>query len=626
LDKDTADAYADYLKRSYEKHWNKDGDIQSNSNTGVKQIIARGKEVKSENADEILEFANEALRKNGKPEVVNPMDISDIKDHLQNEGMLGTSIVDGKVVWKENGNEVTLKRDWTKAERESMGEIENASVTLPNTLLSMGMMIENAKLMQEFTHHTKGFKDVEEARFHGYEQIPNTKRYGNLAGLYVERTVADQLKYSFENIGEFYKLYQQFTSVWKQGKTVFNPASHANNFIGNTTTAFMMGRTTKEAFEILARMTDMAKDFPTKIGRFEELRKNEFIANLNPKEIAEYNQLKTELKYYIEGKENGLFGRGQIQDLLKGFDATTNAFKEKGTITKGVEAVQRAYQRGDDIPRLASYVIFREKGMGIKEAKTYTNDHFPDYTKPLPPLFRKLRDSGFSPFIAWSYYVLPNIFKRVKEHPLRASGVLTVAYLAFYLASGINPFGDEMPDKEKGRRVPISEDGTTLKVDRMIPAFDFAAVPMDMANQLIQGIAKGRTGEGVSKAVSAGARDTGKLAQDYLFGGLPKALVELINDKSFYSGRSISGDSKSADKQAYNVAKYIAGTLAPAPLANVGGLAENAINPKLKKKHSEVVPRTNTQELLKMLGLNTMTYDTNKVKRNRLLEQRKYDK
>ena len=626
LDAETAKAYGDnYLKRSYEKHWGKkSGDVQSGDDKGIKPIIARGKEVVTESPDDVLAFVEDYLDSNNKNALpANLMDISDIKDDLTQRGLIGDSIVDGKMTWEEENGRIKLRRDWTKAERESMGEIENASLSVPNTILSMGMMLHNAKLMSDLAPYSQKFRNIDEAKAHGYDQIPNTPRYGELAGLYMDKEVVDNIKYTFERQGELKQLYAKSLSIWKQGKTVFNPTSHFNNFIGNITTQFMLGRTTKEAFAMMGESAKMLKEFPTKIAKYEDMKVRNVIGMLTAKEQAEFTQLKSDLKYYIEGKENGLFGRGQIVDILKGFDPISNSFGNKGIATRSIEAVQKAYQRGDDIPRLASYKVLRESGMPAKEAKEFVTALYPDYSKPLPKGVRFLRDSGLSPFISWSYYVLPNLWKLVKQHPARATALLSTIYIGSYLVSGINPFGDDIPDKEQGRRIPISKDGTTLKIDRMIAGSDFGAIPMDIISKIAQGANKGDTLGGVNNAVNATGRNVGKLAQSYLYGGVPQLVGDVVTNKNSYTGRPISGDTDSSAKGAYNYLKYIGGFLAPAPMANVGGIIENEINPKLKKQHSDVVPRTNTQELLKQFGLNTQTYDTNEVRRKRMLEDRK---
>ena len=367
----------------------------------------------------------------------------------------------------------------------------------------------------------------------------------------------------------------------------------------------------------------MVKEFPTRIAKYEEMRTRDYIGMLTASEKAEFNTLKNELKYYIEGKENGLFGRGQIADILKGFDAVNNSFGNKGMATRGIEAVQKAYQRGDDIPRLASYKVLRESGMNAKEAKEFVTALYPDYSKPLPKGVRFLRDTGLSPFISWSYYVLPNLAKLVKQHPLRAASLMATIYVGSYLLSGINPFGDDIPDKEQGRRVPISSDGTTLKIDRMIAGSDFGAIPMDIIAKAARGANKGEFGRGINDAVNATGRNVGKLAQNYLYGGVAQLVGDLVTNKDSYAGRTISGDTDSAAKGAYNYLKHIAGFSAPAPLANIGGIIENEVNPKEKRKHSDVEPRTNTQEILKQLGLNTQTYNTDEVRRKRFLEDKK---
>ena len=616
IDKDTALAYENtYLKRSYASHYSDEG--KGNGSKTVPTMHTRGAQIESADVDSILVFVNKRLDAMGEKEIVNPMDITDIHDALQSRNLLDSSIAKGKFTWKETNGKVEVRTDWTKSERESMGEIENAAVTVPTTLLKMNLMLENAKLMREVSHTYGHFKSEEEAIANGYERIPDTQRYGELRGMYVEKSIADDLKYAFEMEDTIFKTYKQATALWKMGKTVFNPVSHVNNFLGNVSTQLMLGRTMKESIEMVKETTLQAKAFTTDIREYESLHVKDFSKTLTPEETARYNVLKNNLKYYIEGKENGLFGRGQITDILTKYNPLTNDFGGQGIVGETLKSINKAYQGGDDIPRLASYKVLRENGMDVKEAKEFVNSVFPDYSKQLPKGVRFLRDSGLSPFISWSYYVLPNIAKLAKAHPTRALGLLSSIYLASYVMSGINPFGDEIPDKEQGRRIPISKDGTTVKVDRLIPGFDIASLPIDAVTKLANGLYHGKGVGALNDAVNAAGRDTAKLAQSYLMGGLPSTAFGLVNNIDPYSGRSISGDDNNSAKGTYNTLKYILGSVSPALLTTFGGIAENQIAPKERKKHAEVESRTNMQEVLKLLGINTLTYNTNEVEKKR---------
>lgn len=609
-----------YLKRSYEKHWNTKGDIQSSNNTGVKPIIARGKELKSSDIEEIYNFADDALHVNSKKGLGTQMSIEDIKQHLEDEGILGENIRDGKVIWIEDANgKVTLRRDWTKAERENMGELEDAAVTVPNTLMSMGMMIENAKMMKELSTHAVHFTDEADAKAQGYERIPMTKRYGAVAGLFVDKEIASRLKIAFEDRGLLREVYAKANTVFKVTHTAWNSASHINNFLGNMYTLFLMGRNTKEALQMLKGTFGAGQKYLSlTVKEYEKLVAGEFIGNLSQKQEARLTELKSSLKYYIEGKEAGLFGRGFITDVLRGYDAKTKTFDSKGLVSKAIDKVSDIYGKGDDIPRLSAYETLRKNGMSAKEAKEYVTALFPDYTKDLPTGIRWLRNSGIAPFISWSYYVLPNIAKLSKEHPMRATSALAVTYIGSALLSGINPFGDDLPDDAKGRRIPINKDGTTLKVDRMIPGFDFASLPIDILAQIVSGVNRGDVGYGVNKAIQAGAKDTGNLAKSYLWGGIPSMALDMLQNKDSYSGRSISGESGDVSKQAYNYAKYGASAFTPSIAQNIATLLESKIIDKEdRKKHKEVEPRTTTQELLKLAGFNTMTYNMNEVQKKR---------
>jgi len=83
---------------------------------------------------------------------------------------------------------------------------------------------------------------------------------------------------------------------------------------------------------------------------------------------------------------------------------------------------------------------------------------------------------------------------------------------------------------------------------------------------------------------------------------------DVLNNRNSYFGNKIT--SRDGLAGTYDIAKYGIQQLTPDILDNVYNLGESAIFSKqIRQKNPVLLERTSTQELLKLLGINTMTYD-----------------
>ena len=185
----------------------------------------------------------------------------------------------GKILKKTKLNPtdaVNIRWQLTKAQREALGEIEDASFALRET---GSILIKDTTTIDFFnkTARTYGktqkqlidegldIRQIDEL----YELVPETpilskigkidpdevtslKSYGELAGKYIPKEIAREiadidnissfLRASFtgkKNIamgnlwGKFYASYRSVNTFWKKSKTAYNPAVHVNNVVSN---------------------------------------------------------------------------------------------------------------------------------------------------------------------------------------------------------------------------------------------------------------------------------------------------------------------------------------------------------------------------------------------------------
>ena len=163
--------------------------------------------------------------------------------------------------WEVKGivkGKVILWRDFTKAERERMGEIDEAKFAFATTISKMSHDIEIGKFFdfvareysqdevpddgEEITAH-----DIERGRFNLLDaktmdkwiKVPDTKiqgtsvaKYGAIAGKYVPAPVWNDIR-QIANPVQVWEWYDKLMSAWKLSKTALSPVVHTNNIMAN---------------------------------------------------------------------------------------------------------------------------------------------------------------------------------------------------------------------------------------------------------------------------------------------------------------------------------------------------------------------------------------------------------
>lgn len=585
-----------YIHRSYEKHLLKDVKSLMKKGFTIDEIHRRGK---------IEEFSRDEAQA-----MINSGEID--------PALLKLPLKDGGIRFNDLGNgKFELTRDWTKAEREAMGEVRDGAVTIPDTVMRMKRMVDNANFLKE----VEGMDSVvmrdsshltdDEIKKAGFIKVGNNPRFGALSGKTIRKDVYDDIVAMNDEIfntfhgadGALGRVWKGYLSVWKKSKTVWNFPSHVNNFASNLFLMHLSGMRGDEVLMSVAKASKMMY----KEKHYEALLERKMKGQASIEEIAELSEVGKELKYLIEAKETGLLGRSQLNDITGG---QQNAIKKRGALSKLDKISQDWYHNGDAVNRIAMYTHLRDKmGLDADEARKMVLSVMPDYSKPMPKGYRILRDTGISPFISWSYYTMPTILKMMKTKQgakQMAKVVGVISAMEYMLTDGeVKPWDNlpfvegNKPESFKGRRFAVGKDGSkisTIKMDRWIPYLELQD-PVNFAMSQIGGpTVKAATNLGTVMSKN-GMVDT-------------------------YSGRGVTNQNKPLGQRVYDNTKYLTQNYVPLPAQAYSGydFIESMVRDKKKRRKNSVAdPRTTNQSVAKLLGLNTLTFDKNNLKR----EQRK---
>jgi hypothetical protein len=214
--------------------------------------------------------------------------------------------------------------------------------------------------------------------------------------------------------------------MWKEGKTVLNPVSHANNVLSNLTMAHFAGISYWDIGKYAGAMRDLIKKTPMVE---EAVDAGLFGGTFNQAELLD--QMPPQLK--------ALAGMSESR-LKRGVDTTWNALS--WFIRKPAAS---AYQAEDQFFRYLIYRDARLRGLDVEDAIDYSQNYIFTYDD-LPKTARGLRDFAL-PFFAYTYKVVPPLVNTALEKPWRyaapAAALYTVNALMYAMAASLGGGEDE---------------------------------------------------------------------------------------------------------------------------------------------------------------------------------------
>lgn len=392
--------------------------FQKNIDTYLKRSYRRESDVADKNTIALnnrqIKIIGDQLRPRGRIEIIKRTSFEKPASVWQNEKW--------EVLEELKGGKVKVRRDYTKAERQKMGEIEDASYAIAETGRLLANDIASSKFFRELSENKNLVIDKAEydsllpelqERFTllSDNTIKGTskKRFGELAGKYVDQDVARDIKhiYNYSILQEKGGLYQvasdvgrelnSLQDIWKKTKTAWNLATH----VGNSTSNVMLLDFSDTEFKYLLRaMKEMRSK--SSLNRQAEID-GIFDADLISKEFKDsLSEIERALaKYDPENQAVGVLEKSKA------------ALKWGKSMT--IDKMERAYQLEDQVFRMAVYMDRLDKGFSQADAALEARKWFIDYDINAPAI--KFLKRTFVPFVSYTYRVIPLLAEAATLRP-----------------------------------------------------------------------------------------------------------------------------------------------------------------------------------------------------------------
>lgn len=378
-------------------------------------------------------------------------------------------------VRKVGKNEVTLWRDYTKAERQQMGEIVDARYTIAKTFMSMANDLSTGKFFKDIADHPDWSRDEkpetewrEASDYRRYwndrsvewVKVPDTTipgtdgkpRWGALAGKFVRSEIWRDLNEL--EIANRPGVWRKLLTQWKLNKTARSPVVHMNNVLSNV--MFM------DLADVRAQdLVRAVKAFAEKNDDYIDARDNGAFGQDMLSQDLRDNVLKPILDEIAKSEQqtaaNPLLAKiGVVGTLLDGIWGKVKAFDR---------ALTGAYQTEDEIFRLAMYLRRRDLGDSAEFAANSAREQFLNYDVRAPWV-NAARNSVF-PFISYTYRAVPKLAESIAHRPWKVAKYFTIAYAANALAYMFDD-GEDGEDRERASLRHEEQGWTWIGVPRMV--------------------------------------------------------------------------------------------------------------------------------------------------------------
>lgn len=379
---------------------------------------------------------------------------------------------------------VEIRRDWTKAEREDMGEVTD----ILDTFLATGKLLAydgaTAKMLKSLTR-TDSSPELNKAMKHTV-QIPKTKenlkKYGPLAGKFVSEDLIYDMKHFNGDAGvnkltsnKLFRIYRKFNAWWKGTKTVGNPAVHMGNFTSNLQhyDHAMAGYGFKEKWGFLGQAMRELNAWKPGTGKGLDVKGSD-LNEATSRGLLDATLISGELREEglaavkrILARESTLMEKLQDSDvsLVAASARITKKLWDK-TGKPVIEKASQLYQYEDNVfryalfkaetKRLTDLGLDRESAMNAATRKG--REWFVDYAD-VPPALGWARETGL-PFLSYSYGIIPKLAETAMKHPMKIAKWAAIGHIA-------NEAGWALSDNEDREEVERLMEAQSLGFDSM---------------------------------------------------------------------------------------------------------------------------------------------------------------
>lgn len=526
------------------------------------------------------------------------------------------------------GGNVILWRDFTKYERETMGEIDEARFAIAKTLHGMIHDVEVGRYLEWLAHkyakkegETIPGKVVDASERYSdtfspgeWVKVPDTtipgtsvKKYGKLSGRYLPGPVWNDLRQTVNGqFKPFGATYAKILAMWKASKTALSPAVHTNNIMSNFVMAdwhdVTAGHTAKALRLILGAHS---LDGQGALGR---------AGNVAARTIgtSDREAAREVLNRYLDSGGNigswatNEVANKQIEPLLATMEAELAATAGQsqaaqvgvmaalhhailGRLPSAIEALKGSkpgkvigteastlmelYQNEDEVFRLASWLKAKEEGKTDMEAGKIARRSFMDYHINAPWV-QAMRNSAL-PFVSYTYRAVPMMLEIAATKPHKLMKLMMFAgalnALGVMLAGGDDDKERKLLPEEKAGRIW----GLVPKLIRM-PWNDAHASPVYLdIRRFIP----------VGDVFDVGSNHAAIPMLPMMNPGGPLAIIaEIVLNKTGFTGKPITLETDTVMQQTAKVMDYLYKSMMPNVLGLPGTYASTGVFDAAKGK------------------------------------------
>jgi N12 class adenine-specific DNA methylase len=557
------------------------------------------------------------------------------------------------------GNEVVFWRDFTKAEREKMGEIDEARFAIAKTLHGMIHDVEVGRYLEWLAHGyalkpgqqvpgkvveaTERYRDT--FAIGEWVQVPDSKipgtnvpKYGKLAGRYLPGPIWNDLRQTVSmEFGPLGETYQAILSAWKTAKTALSPAVHMNNVMSNFVMADWHDVGAKHIAKSLRILLAAQKgDGRGLIGRTGN--------NLGKLGIADREAAREIVNRYLDsGGDIGSWvtaeiSSDQIEPMLQALQAEANkdnpsvaaqvgvmsalqhalharfpqaweafkAGKGSGKVVQEGQNLIDLYQAEDDVFRLAAWLRAKEDGRTDLDAGKSARTSFLDY-RVNAPWIQAMRQTAW-PFISFSYRAIPMLIETAGKRPHKLLKLMMVLgalnALGSMLAGGDDEEERKLLPEEKAGRIW----GMVPKLIRMPWNDDHGSpVYLDIRRYIP-----------VGDVFDLGAGQSAVPLFPAMQPGGPLVIMgEVVLNKSAFTGKAITLETDTASEKAGKLVDHLWKAFAPNLLGVPGTYATTGVKESIEGRTDAFGREMSTvQATASAFGVKLGSYPADVLRRN----------
>lgn len=487
-----------------------------------------------------------------------------------------------------------------------------------DAMLAMATDMENAAA--PFIRENENVPD-------GYKQIPDSKRYGMLRGMYVRKEIVDDLLPSMSLIPEDANWFEKFISpqggggkfnaLWKAYHVPLNPSTQFRNTIGNV---------------VLMNLSGMG---PIRIA--EALGKA-------------VHQMATKGPIYKTAVDMGLktsgFSEQELRNVSRAWldaEATLRRENAWGTIFYPWQIIKHVhdtvlrgagdlYQYSEGLFKTAMMIdAVENQGMTPEQGFLHAQKWLFDYSDVAKSV-RYIRSSPIGiPFASFLYKSTPRLLEVAATKPWRFVPYVVLPYVMGQLFMNAWDAHDDDEEKKRHPNRPNPVDRLAMALPEYLRSKNYAFImPWQDARGRWQFFDFGYLlpwAQIQETAQAAGKGDvTGAMRQIGFLGGPLLNLYQFIASKGTdgFTGRKIVDPRDPTSTQVLNTMQWVWDQVAPPLLTSKGAIA------KIADAYNEVPDRsgdpglTMAQSIFRLLGLNVYPVDPD-TSRGRQISRMQYD-